>query len=76
MPVRILEPLTPEQRSERARLGALTRKDPERAAVARKDFAIDQLAQQIERLAEEAPPLTDEQVSRLRRALAPLGGGA
>lgn len=76
MPSRVLRPpLTDEQRAERARIAALSRHDPKRAAAVQKDFHVDRLAQQIERLAEEAPPLTDEQVTRLRRAFAPVAEG-
>ncbi|MDP9692712.1 UNVERIFIED_ORG: hypothetical protein J2X79_000241 [Arthrobacter globiformis] len=43
---------------------------------ARRDLAAAKLAQYVERVVAEAPPLTDEQVNRIARLLRPATGEA
>lgn len=63
---------------ERARVAALSRSrttdDPE-LVNARRNLAAERLAAYIKRTVDEAPPLTDEQRTRLALLLAPASGG-
>ncbi len=58
--------------TERARVASLSRSrtadDPDLLG-ARRDLRAERLAEHIKRIAAEAPPLTDEQVSRLTTLL-------
>lgn len=47
------------------------RHDPEAIEVARQDFATEKIAAYIEKVVSQAPPLTPEQVDRLRVLLEP-----
>lgn len=67
-------PLTPDLKRRRARIAALTRHDPKRAAIEQRDFAVEKVAEHIKALVESAPPLTEEQRLKLRRLLAPRDG--
>lgn len=62
--------LSPEQRRQRARIAVLHRHNPQRAAELNRDYKVDQLADRIEAVVSAAPPLTDEQRSRLAGLLA------
>lgn len=63
----------------RGRVAALTRSrpasDPD-LQEARRDLAASKLADYINRVISQAPPLTNEQRERLSALLAPVGGGA
>ena len=70
-------PVPPELARRRARLAGLvsTGADPERLAEARRDLAAERMADWIKRKLAEAPPLTGEQLERLRALLRPAGNG-
>lgn len=63
----------------RARVAALKRhrgdRDPELTA-ARRELAAEKLAAHIRRVVDDAPPLTAEQIDRLRALLPPVGEGS
>lgn len=58
-------PLTPEQRTERAKLAARTRWDNEHDRA----FYADVLERKIAEVVAKAPPLTPEQIEHLRSLL-------
>ncbi len=68
--------MTPVERSARARVAALKRHHPDdpKTAEAAAQFKADRLAEYIQRLVADAPPLSPEQRDRL--ALLLRGAGA
>lgn len=65
--------------SKRAKVAALSRsrtKDDPELLTAKQDLAASKLAQYVERVVAEAPPLTTEQSDRIAALLRPAGGGA
>lgn len=65
--------------SKRAKVAALSRsrsKDDPELVTARQDLAASKLAQYVEKVVAEAPPLTAEQSDRIAALLRPAGGGA
>lgn len=69
-----MPPLSPKAAHHRARIAHLSRSrssdDPEIVS-ARTEFAAAKIEAYIERVISEAPPLTNEQLSRLRVLLEP-----
>lgn len=70
--------LTPEQRSQRARLAVLSRPDrnPEARADAQREYRASRLEDHIREQIHQKPPLTDEQRARLAALFVPSGGDA
>jgi hypothetical protein len=68
--------LTPEQRTQRARVAALSRSrtpdDPD-LVDARQQLSIAKLADHIQAVVDAAPPLTEDQKARLRALLGGAG---
>lgn len=68
--------LTPEGRTHRARIAALSRSrtpdDPE-LVDARQQLSIERLADHIRAVVDAAPPLTEDQKARLRALLGGAG---
>lgn len=65
--------------SKRAKVAALSRsrsKDDPELVTARQDLAASKLAQYVEKVVAEAPPLTAEQSDRIAALLRPAGGDA
>lgn len=65
--------------SKRAKVAALSRsrtKDDPELLTAKQDLAASKLAQYVEKVVAEAPPLTAEQSDRIAALLRPAGGGA
>jgi hypothetical protein len=60
-------------RSAKAQLSAAHRKDrntaPERLSELKRDYAAAKIAEFVEREVRKAPPLTDEQLARISRAM-------
>lgn len=68
---------SPELRLATAKAGAAARwADPEAAAEARRDLAAERLAVAVQRIVDQAPPLTDEQRARIGALLRPTGTAA
>lgn len=66
--------LSPSRRHLRARAAALAKhngSDDPRTLAARRDVAVEAVAERIAELVESAPPLTDEQRARLGLLLKP-----
>ena len=59
----------------RGRVGGLTRRGapPEKIEAARADLAAENMASWIKRKLAAAPPLSEQQLSRIRAALPPAG---
>jgi len=66
--------LSPAERSARSRYAANRRHNPDREAtrVLAAESAVDTLARQIAKVLEQAPPLSEEQLSRLALLLSPV----
>lgn len=65
--------------SKRAKVAALSRsrtKDDPELLTAKQDLAASKLAQYVERVVAEAPPLSEQQTDRIVTLLRPTGGGA
>ena len=65
--------------SKRAKVAALSRsrtKDDPELLTAKQDLAASKLAQYVEKVVAEAPPLTAEQSDRIAALLRPAGGDA